>query len=116
MSQTRDDVRAAIFHSGSKRFKRVEMDLFGSRVEVRQPTIGQILEAQEEEDRRKSLVRLMVGYCFVPGTDEKVFEDADFDSIMGLPFDDNFIRLNTVIEEMIDVNVLDAEGNSGKAS
>jgi len=109
---TRDEVRAKIFSSENKRFKTKTIDLFGAPVELRQPTLGMILEAQQSGDRKLSLMRLLVDYCYVPGTEEKVFELTDMDSLMAMPFSEDLMRVNTTIAELTNIDVMSAEGNS----
>lgn len=110
----RDKIRAQIFTQ--KKFETKELKIFGVVVEIRQPTLGMILTAQEEANRQLSVMKLLIGYCFVPGTDERVFEDADLDSVMKLPFDEDMMKLNEVIMEMTGIDIAGAEKNSDKAS
>ena len=110
---TRDELRSKIF--ASKAFMTQEITLFGATVELRQPTLGQILSAQEEDDRKVGLLRLLVEYCFVPGTDERVFEDGDLESIMNMPFSKDIEELNKVMLGLTNIDVLGAEKNSGAA-
>ncbi len=111
---TRDELRGKIF--ASKNFRKEEITLFGAIVELRQPTLGQILEAQEQEDRKVALLKLLVEYCFVPGTEERVFEEADLDAIMNMPFSKDVEKLNEVMLGLTNIDVLGAEKNSGAAS
>ena len=107
----RNAIRTAIFSKVSERFKSARVTFFGVELEVKQPPIGKIMELQDNPDRRKGLVSMLINYCVVPGTSEPVFEEADVESLMGLPFGEDFIRLNKAIESLTSVNVLDAEKN-----
>lgn len=108
----RNDIRAKIFNNIEGRFKRVEIEFNGATVELRQPSLRQILMAQGETDRAKALVNLIVGYCYVPGTDEKVFEDTDADSLLAMPFGEDMVRFNKAIETLTSVDVRGQEKNS----
>ena len=110
----RDKIRGQIFTK--KVFETKELKMFGATIEVRQPTLGMILSAQEEENRQLSVMKLLIGYCFVPGTDERIFEDADLDTVMGLPFDKDMEALNKVIMDMTGIDIAGAEKNSEEAS
>jgi len=110
----RDDVRKKIFGNTLKGSREI-ITLFGAEIEIRQPTLGMILEAQQEVDRRKALVRILVNYCFVPGTDDHVFDETDEETILQLPFGPELTKLNEVIARMTAINVASAEKNSGVA-
>lgn len=108
-AEARNRIRSQVF--SGKKFKKKEIDLFGEKVEIRQPTVGMVLAAQQEQDRRKALVQMLVRYCYVPGTNERVFEETDFDAIMELPVGEWFTTLNNAIIELSDIDVGSAEKN-----
>ena len=89
-------------------FKK-NINLFGGKVEVRQPTLGTVLEARDEEDPKSALVRIMIEYCFVPGTDEKVFEEADKDAILNFPVGGWFSEFNSAVGELTNIDFDKAE-------
>ncbi len=111
----RDEIRAKIFAEENTRFKTKEIELFGTKVDIRQPSLGTILKAKEDEDRQKAIVRLLIDFCFVPGTDEKVFEQEDGEKILAMPFDQNLLEVNNAIEELTNINILEQEKNLEKA-
>ena len=85
----REDTRAAIF--GSIQFKNKKIKIFGVDVEVRQPSIGELSAMNvldPEKPDRNALIELMIQYSYVPGTDEKVFEESDREYMLGFPMDD----------------------------
>ena len=110
----RDKLRGQIF--SAKTFLSQEITLFGATVELRQPSLGQILEAQEQPERKLALLKLLVEYCFVPGTDDRIFEEADMDNIMNMPFSKDIEHLNDVMLGLTNIDVLGAEKNSDAAS
>ena len=105
---SRDDIRTAILNAKPK--KKV-IELFGQKVEIRQPRVGDILSITESEDGMDRFMKVMLNYCYVPGTDEKVFEEADRDSLAAVPFGPEFDALNEAISELIEVDVKGQEGN-----
>lgn len=105
----RDTLRGTIF--SHKKFKSEQLELFGAIVELRQPSLGDILAFQNEDDSKQGLINLLVGYCYVPGTNEKVFELGDADAILSMPFNDDIIRLNQVVENLTGLDVAAEEGN-----
>ena len=105
----RDELRSQIF-SGKKRKTKV-VNLFGGDVEIRQPTLRDIIKTQNMEDRSEGIIYLLISYCYVPGSDEKVFEPKDAEELLNLPFDESFSSASVALTEMIGVNIEDAEGN-----
>jgi hypothetical protein len=81
-SATRNNLRAKIL---AERAKKVVVTLDGMDIEVRQMTVGQALDTTNLEDDRKRMARYLVDCCYVPGTDEKIFEEADLDVLMDMP-------------------------------
>ena len=110
----RDVLRGKLF--ASKQFKTKPITLFGAEIEIRQPPLGEILDFKEEDDSKKAVVRSLVRCCYVPGTNERVFEDTDFDAIMKWPFGDELVRVNEAIAELTSIDLQGEEKNLGKAS
>jgi hypothetical protein len=105
----RDKIRSAIF-SGRK-FKSKKITMFGSKVEVRQPSVGQLLKMEQSEDRTKALVNMLINYCYVPGTDDKVFEMSDEAGLLELPVSDWLTNFNGAISELSGVDLEEPEKN-----
>ena len=72
-------------------------DLDGETIEVRELTVGQREEINRrsmkvnhktenvEFDSERSKIETVIASCYKPGTDERVFEDTDFETMRGLP-------------------------------
>jgi len=110
MSEKKDKLREKIF--SSKKLKSKTIDLFGEAVEIRQPTVGQILTQAADEDPKKALVRLLVSYSYVPGSSEKVFTVEDGEQILGWPASGWLDQINTAISELTNIDIAGAEKNS----
>ena len=108
---SRGDLRTKIFKSVPPKKKLIEFR--GVMIEIRQPKLADILEAQAEPDRTKGVIDTLIRYAYVPGTEEKVFEEADADSFREMAFDKNFIEVNQALEELTDVNFLPTNNASG---
>ncbi len=108
-AKTRDALRERLM--SAKKFKSEKIKLFDEYVEIRQPSVGQILDAQSFEDQKKALVNILVNYCFVPGTEEKVFENTDEAGIMAWPVGQWFTDINEAITRLTNIDVAGAEGN-----
>jgi len=104
----RDLLRSTIFSTKQPKSKVIEF--FGAQIELRQPLLGEIIDAQTEENRQKALTDVLVRQAFIPGTDEHIFEDADHDGLRQLPFGADFVRLSEAIQELSEVNFLDKKG------
>lgn len=111
-SDTRDQLRARIFSADNRKFRSEVVEFFGMEVEVRQPSLGQILNAQNMDDRREAIIKIIIDYCYVPGTNERVFEAADRDSLMALPFGEDILRVNEAITRMTQIDVAGERKNS----
>ena len=98
---SRDEMRAKIF--GAKPKSEMVYDFFGTTLELRQPTLAVALAQRnnEEEDR---LYLMLTDYAFVPGTDEKVFESGDIDSLRTLPFGPEFTSLMGQVNKLLGIN------------
>jgi len=106
----RKSIRDAIF-SSKKPMSKV-ISFFGQQIELRQPTLEDILSVQSAEDRKAAVIDTLVKYAYVPGTDEHIFEDTDGASIMGLPFGQDMISVTAALEELTSVNFQDGKSTS----
>lgn len=95
-----------------KKAKGIDIDMFGFKVEVRQPNVGQLLELESSsDDRKKALVNMLVAYCYVPGTDEKVFTKEDYGELIALPAGQWLTDFNNAIAKLTGVDTEEAEKN-----
>jgi hypothetical protein len=108
--EKKQSIRNAIL--GAQKIKTTQIEFFGQTVELRQPTMDFILNMNSEENRARAAAQMIIGYTYVPGTEERVFEDADLESIMALPFGQDVNRLNRAISSLTTLDIPAAEGNS----
>lgn len=111
MSTIRDELRAKLL--ATKRPKTIPVEFFGEKIELRQPTLGDILKARDNEDRTAAVVNILVSYAYIPGTDEKIFESGDSESLLAMPFGGDFIEVTKALETLTAVNFLGAKPSSG---
>lgn len=100
--KSRAAMRQQIFASKDRKYRIFEF--FGEEIELRQPLFGDILSAQDNPDREAAVIETLVKYAYIPGTDEKLFEEGDADSFKQLPFGADFMRVNNALEELTEVN------------
>lgn len=110
---------------GAKRdFKKEIVTIEGIEYEVRQPTL------RERSDLRKRcssisgetmkfdifefLIWAVIGFTYVPNTDEKVFEETDYDALSDLPAGGWFDELSEVASKLTNVDSKKPSGDSGK--
>lgn len=105
-SALRDAIRSTVF-SAKPKSKLVPVG--DQMVEVRQALVGQMIDSMGTDDPRKRMARTIIDSCFVPNTDEKVFEEADFDMLMSLPAGGLYSELMTAISDLIEVKKVEAE-------
>lgn len=110
MSNARDELRAKVF--AEKKLNIVPVVFFGVTIELRQPIMSDILKAQTNEDREAAIIQTLVDYAYVPGTEEKCFEDTDAAAFKTMPFGADFLRVSKALEELTEVNFLDKPASS----
>lgn len=111
-SEARSSLRSNIFNSKNKQQAVREIEMFGEVVEVRQPTLGQIARMGKEDSKIPAIIRMMVEYVYVPGTNERVFDAADAEQLATMPSGKWLTDMNKAIMEMTGVDVKEAEKNS----
>ena len=104
----RTTIRTAIF---AGKAKTLPVNAFGVKLELRQPSMGELLDLQDLPNQKSRVVASLIRYCYVPGTKEKVFDEADTNSILALPFDKNFIAINDAIAELTGIDLEEEKGN-----
>lgn len=107
----RDELRAKIFSSENRKPKSKEFLFFGSMIEMRQPSFSEIVamsldeESAEKGQRSSSLIHLLIEHCYVPGTDERVFDAADRDQLQAMPFGADFARATEASKELTNIDI-----------
>lgn len=105
MSTLRDELRAKLLATREPTSEVI--DFFGGQIELRQPTLADILKATASKDQNAAVINTLVNYAYVPGTDERIFEDTDAASLLSLPFGGDFMRVSQALERLTQVNFLD---------
>jgi hypothetical protein len=112
---TRAQLRSKIFSEQRKSQFVTLSD--GLQVEVRQTTVGQMLDTIAIEDQKERMVRLMISSCFVPETDEHLFEVGDLDAVMEMPSGGYYQKLlDAINKDAIDKQAEKAKKSSGEVA
>lgn len=99
---SRDELRAKIF--APRTLKREIIPFFGVDIELRQPTLGDILAVRDSNEKQSAIISILMDYAHIPGTDEKVFESGDAETLMAMPWGADFTTLNNALERLTEVN------------
>lgn len=112
---SRDTIRAAALGESKQRSEIVRWR--DVEIEVRQPTVGQrsaILKAggdRESPDMGRMLAVATVRCSFVPGSGERVFDDADVDALLDQPCGGSADELGSAVLRLLNVSPEDARKN-----
>ncbi len=107
----RDKIRGQIFSAENRKTKSEIITFYGAEIEVRQPLVAQIVDGDAEEGRA-GIVDSLLKYAYVPHTEEKVFDAADVDALMTMPFSRDFGRFAETFQKLTNIDIKGAEGNS----
>lgn len=100
-SDARSALRTGFF--ANKTAKKIVTLSNGMEVEVRQPTVGMQLVLGQMEDSSKRMLRMFVEHVFVPNTDEKVFEESDYEVLREMPAGGDYTNILTSITEVMGI-------------
>ena len=101
----RDAIRGKILGTDVARPKTIAMKLFGQDIELRQPTLGAMMDARMVDDMKQRTAQFIIQFACVPGTDERIFEEGDIPDILNWPFGEDLALFNTNISKLTGVNV-----------
>jgi hypothetical protein len=107
---SRAKLRAKIFSYRPPKKKIITF--FDALIEIRQPLLGDIVRAQENEDREAAVIETLVRYSYIPGTDERIFEESDSESLKSMPFGGDFLAVTQAFAELTEVNFLGQRATS----
>ncbi len=105
---TRQQIRDQLLGDAHKP-KRELLTIFGIEIELQQPTLRGILDVQEITDTKERSAGMIIDYAYVPGSNERIFEPADREIILGWPFNDEIVKLQLAIAKLTGVDIEEAE-------
>jgi hypothetical protein len=105
----RDKIRAKVL---SEQIKRVIVEIEGTQIEVRQMSVGQMLDSISVEDGKARMAQYLIDCCFVPGTEDKVFDSADLDVLMAMPAGGYYAVIMAEVNKQLLPKQLEAAGKS----
>ena len=108
---TRDSVRSAFF--STKPTRKVVKLSSGLEVEVAQPTVGAQLDLVATEDNKLRMLKMFVSNVYLPGTNELVFEAADYDALREQPAAGDYTLIVAALTELMDLGELTKTAKNG---
>lgn len=107
----RGQMRTKIFASETRRGKNTKLPFYGTEIEIRQPNIGQVQKWSDNDSDSVTLIEILLNHAYVPGTDIKVFESADRDTLQSLPMNEEATAVIAAIQAFTDLAIKDSEKN-----
>lgn len=114
MSEARDALRAKLLATRAVTTRK--LTFFGEEIELRQMTLADVMKARDNPDEQLRLTDILIQYAYVPGTDEKVFEEGDTEVLLQQPFGQDFINLSNALTDLTQVNFTEQKSASTPTS
>lgn len=110
----RDKLRQQVLSNVKDKFTSKELPLFGVTVELRTLSVKAVLAYQKvmEEDSSEALIKMLIDFVFIPGTDEHLFEEGDREILLNMPFDDDLMKFIDEANALIGIDLEVEVGNS----
>lgn len=102
--------RDAIFAKKHTSIKKEHIIFNGVQLELRQPSVSQFMESQSGDDRA-FMVKFLIEYSYIAGTNEKPFEESDYDALVNMPFNASWTEVTRAIQNLVDIKVEDKVKN-----
>lgn len=112
LASARDELRAKIF-SAQPKSAPVD-DFFGTTIELRQPTLQVALSQRQAADEER-VYFMLTEYAYVPGTNQKLFDREDIESLKELPFGPEFTRLIDAVNSLLGIKIAEVEASLQEA-
>lgn len=99
---TKDEIRSRFL--SSKPTSRIITLADGDEVEIRQPKVGPQLDLATIEDQKQRMLRMFVDNVYMPGTNERVFEEGDYAALVELPAAGDYQKIMAALTDLMDLN------------
>jgi hypothetical protein len=106
---SRNEMRDKIFATKNTTLKSQTYWFNGIEVEFRQPSTVGFMEARD--DGQNQLINLMIRNSYIPGTNDRVFEEADAETLSNMPMTKDMIEVIRIMNEVMDLKVEDKVKN-----
>ena len=109
---TRDELRAKVFSSENSEYKRLPLHFKGVDLEIKQPTLDQVSQLHSYETSKERAIYMLVTLGYIAGSEEHLFDDADFDQLAAQPYGPEHTQLNEIITKYLVGDIKEVEKNS----
>lgn len=100
---TRDELRTKILSDYKPKSEVIKF--MGAQVEVHQPSLRALLDSQDKGSTADKMIDMIINFVFVPGTKEHIFETADKESLLNMPWNEDIAELQNVIGRLSGIDV-----------
>lgn len=77
--------------------------IFGFDVTVRQPSLQEVMAYQNSDNQSRMAAEMIQRYVFMPDGKQRVFDEADIESIMNMPFGADMNTLQDALNDLMGV-------------
>lgn len=101
MSKSKDAIRASILATVEP--KKEIVSFRGVEIELRQPNLEDFMN--RDEAKPNTFVAFLISNAYIPNTDDKVFDDADYDVLVKMPMTKDVVGLVEKVNTLMDIKV-----------
>ena len=95
---SRDMIREAVMNSKAE---EQLITAFGVQIAVRTPALRDLMQYRDMQNDENLIARAIVNNCYVPGSNDRVFEDTDVEVLSGLAYSSDMKKLNNAIQDVL---------------
>lgn len=94
----RDLIRSAIL---DQEIEQILVEVFGVEIEIKAPDLEGLLQYRDAADDDSIMAKQIINACYVPNTDEPVFDEADVAALMKAKFSKDMKKLIGAINKAL---------------
>lgn len=94
----RDRIRNAVLDSSAD---DILVEVFGTRIAIRPPEMKELIQYRDWQDDEYLMARAIINNCYVPDSNDKVFEEADLEVLGTLRFSADMKKLTAAINKVL---------------
>jgi hypothetical protein len=95
---SRDMIREAVMNSKAE---EQLITAFGVQIAVRTPALRDLMQYRDMQNDENLIARAIVNNCYVPGSNDRIFEDTDVEVLSGLAYNSDMKKLNNAIQNVL---------------
>lgn len=115
MPRNARDMKSRMFSAQNKQRKFKRVMFFGEEVEIKQSSLGQVVamaNMKDDDDNDQGVaIYVLLNYAYVPGTEERVFDESDVEQLKSMPFGEDFNNITDAWREITGIKIEAATKN-----